>query len=154
MSTGLGDTVKKITEFFNIEQCEGYKERQAALNRLFPYVVRPTSDEIVFLYEVFSWYKGLPIPAEKAEDIKKCEALFRKPGQNKFATQRKEGDVVEILSGVFEGITTGTSISMIIFNENQKSSDYSNVKDLFRPGHADFTYFNKYGIRDYRGDLS
>ncbi|MCG3718861.1 chorismate synthase, partial [Aliarcobacter butzleri] len=57
----------------------------------------------------------------------------------------------EILSGVFEGITTGTSISMIIFNENQKSGDYSNIKDLFRPGHADFTYFNKYGIRDYRG---
>ena len=78
MSTGLGDTVKKITEFFNIEQCEGCKERQAALNRLFPYVLRPTSDEIVFLYDVFSWYKGLPIPAEKVEDIKKCEALFRK----------------------------------------------------------------------------
>ena len=78
MSTGLGDSVKKITEFFNIEQCEGCKERQSVLNRLFPYVVKPTSDEIVFLYEVFSWYKGLPIPAEKAEDIKKCEALFRK----------------------------------------------------------------------------
>ena len=78
MSTGLGDSVKKITEFFNIEQCEGCKERQAALNRLFPYVVKPTNDEIVFLYDVFSWYKGLPIPAEKAEDIKKCEALFRK----------------------------------------------------------------------------
>ena len=69
MSTGLGDTVKKITEFFNIEQCEGCKERQASLNRLFPYVVKPTSDEIVFLYEVFSWYKGLPIPVDKVEDI-------------------------------------------------------------------------------------
>ena len=78
MSTGLGDTVKKITEFFNIEQCEGCKERQAALNRLFPYVVKPTSDEIVFLYEVFSWYKGLPIPIDKIEEIKKCEVLFRK----------------------------------------------------------------------------
>jgi chorismate synthase len=75
----------------------------------------------------------------------------RKPGQNAYATARKEGDKVEILSGVFEGVTTGTPISMVIFNENQKSKDYSNVKDLFRPGHADFTYFHKYGIRDYRG---
>lgn len=75
----------------------------------------------------------------------------RKPGTNEFATKRTEGDIVEILSGVFEGVTTGTSISMIIFNENQKSSDYSNIKELFRPGHADFTYFHKYGIRDYRG---
>ena len=75
----------------------------------------------------------------------------RKPGQNKYATPRKEGDKVEILSGVFEGVSTGTPISMIIFNENQKSKDYTNVKDLFRPGHADFTYFHKYGVRDYRG---
>mgnify|MGYP000467261604 CR=1 FL=1 len=75
----------------------------------------------------------------------------RKPGKNVYATTRKEGDKVEILSGVFEGVTTGTSIAMIIFNENQKSKDYSNIKDLFRPGHADFTYWNKYGIRDYRG---
>jgi len=75
----------------------------------------------------------------------------RKPGKNVYATTRKEGDKVEILSGVFEGTTTGTSIAMIIFNENQKSKDYSNIKDLFRPGHADFTYWNKYGIRDYRG---
>ena len=78
MSTGLGDTLKKITEFFNIEQCEGCKERQANLNRLVSYIVKPTSDEIVFLYEVFSWYKGLPIPAEKANDIRKCEMLFIK----------------------------------------------------------------------------
>lgn len=75
----------------------------------------------------------------------------RKPGQNAYATARKEADKVEILSGVFEGVSTGTPISMIIFNENQKSKDYSNVKDLFRPGHADFTYFHKYGLRDYRG---
>jgi chorismate synthase len=74
----------------------------------------------------------------------------RKPG-GKYATSRKESDNIEILSGVFEGVTTGTSISMILFNENQKSRDYDNVKDLFRPGHADFTYFAKYGIRDYRG---
>lgn len=94
---------------------------------------------------------GVPAGIRIDEEFIQSEMNRRKPGQNKFATQRKEGDVVEILSGVFEGITTGTSISMIIFNENQKSADYSNIKDLFRPGHADFTYFNKYGIRDYRG---
>ncbi|MFY9082536.1 chorismate synthase, partial [Aliarcobacter butzleri] len=94
---------------------------------------------------------GVPAGIRIDEEFIQSEMDRRKPGQNKFATQRKEGDVVEILSGVFEGITTGTSISMIIFNENQKSGDYSNIKDLFRPGHADFTYFNKYGIRDYRG---
>ncbi|MDD2887929.1 MAG: chorismate synthase [Aliarcobacter sp.] len=94
---------------------------------------------------------GVPAGIKIDEEFIQNEMDRRKPGQNKYATARKEGDVVEILSGVFEGFTTGTSISMIIFNENQKSSDYSNVKDLFRPGHADFTYFNKYGIRDYRG---
>ncbi|EFU68818.1 chorismate synthase [Aliarcobacter butzleri JV22] len=94
---------------------------------------------------------GVPAGIKIDEKFIQSEMDRRKPGQNKFATQRKEGDIVEILSGVFEGITTGTSISMIIFNENQKSGDYSNIKDLFRPGHADFTYFNKYGIRDYRG---
>ena len=94
---------------------------------------------------------GVPAGIKIDEEFIQSEMDRRKPGQNKYATARKEGDIVEILSGVFEGVTTGTSISMIIFNENQKSSDYSNVKDLFRPGHADFTYFNKYGIRDYRG---
>ena len=94
---------------------------------------------------------GVPAGIKIDEEFIQSEMNRRKPGQNKFATARKEGDVIEILSGVFEGITTGTPISMVIFNENQKSSDYSNVKDLFRPGHADFTYFNKYGTRDYRG---
>ena len=94
---------------------------------------------------------GVPAGIKIDEEFIQSEMNRRKPGQNEFATKRNEGDVVEILSGVFEGYSTGTSISMIIFNENQKSSDYSNIKDLFRPGHADFTYFNKYGIRDYRG---
>ena len=94
---------------------------------------------------------GVPAGIKIDEKFIQDEMDRRKPGQNKYATSRKEGDKVEILSGVFEGITTGTSISMIIFNENQKSKDYTNVKDLFRPGHADFTYFNKYGTRDYRG---
>jgi len=86
----------------------------------------------------------------KESDIQ-GELNRRKPGQSKFVTQRKESDTVHILSGVFEGKTTGTPISLIIYNEDQKSKDYSNIKDKFRPGHADFTYFKKYGIRDYRG---
>ncbi|APW66268.1 MULTISPECIES: chorismate synthase [Arcobacteraceae] len=94
---------------------------------------------------------GVPAGIKIDEEFIQNEMDRRKPGKNKYATARKEGDKVEILSGVFEGITTGTSISMVIFNENQKSKDYTNVKDLFRPGHADFTYFNKYGTRDYRG---
>ncbi|AXX92989.1 chorismate synthase [Malaciobacter molluscorum LMG 25693] len=94
---------------------------------------------------------GVPAGIKIDEQFIQDEMNRRKPGQNKFATTRKESDNIEILSGVFEGFTTGTPISMIIFNENQKSRDYANVKDLFRPGHADFTYFHKYGIRDYRG---
>ena len=75
----------------------------------------------------------------------------RKPGQSKFTTQRKENDKVQILSGVFDEKTTGTPISLIIYNQDMRSKDYKNIKDKFRPGHADFTYFKKYGIRDYRG---
>jgi chorismate synthase len=75
----------------------------------------------------------------------------RRPGQSKFTTQRQEKDQVKILSGVFEGKTTGTPISLIIYNEDQKSKDYSDIKDKFRPSHGDYTYFKKYGIRDYRG---
>jgi chorismate synthase len=75
----------------------------------------------------------------------------RRPGQSKYTTQRKEGDAVRILSGVFEGKTTGTSIGLVIDNEDQKSKDYSDIKDVFRPAHADFTYHHKYGVRDYRG---
>jgi chorismate synthase len=75
----------------------------------------------------------------------------RRPGQSKFTTQRQEKDEVKIFSGVFEGKTTGTPISLIIFNEDQKSGDYGDIKDKFRPSHADYTYFKKYGIRDYRG---
>ena len=75
----------------------------------------------------------------------------RKPGQSKFTTQRQEEDRVEILSGVFEGKTTGTPISLLIHNQDQRSNDYLEIKDKFRPSHADYTYFQKYGIRDYRG---
>jgi chorismate synthase len=75
----------------------------------------------------------------------------RKPGQSRHTTQRKEPDEVEILSGVFEGQTTGAPIALLIRNQDQKSKDYSEIKDKFRPGHADYTYNEKYGIRDYRG---
>ena len=75
----------------------------------------------------------------------------RKPGQSKFTTQRKEQDKVEILSGTFEGKTTGHPISLIIYNKDQRSKDYGDIKDKFRPGHADYAYWKKYGIRDYRG---
>ena len=75
----------------------------------------------------------------------------RKPGQNKLTTKRKEADKVEILSGIFEGKTTGTPISLIVRNTDQRSRDYKNIKNLYRPGHADFTYDMKYGFRDYRG---
>ena len=75
----------------------------------------------------------------------------RKPGQNKYTTQRKEPDAVRILSGVFEGQTTGTPVQLMIENTDQRSKDYGDIKDKFRPGHADITYFQKYGIRDYRG---
>ncbi len=76
---------------------------------------------------------------------------LRKPGTSRHTTQRKEPDQVKILSGVFEGKTTGTPIGLLIENVDQKSKDYSNIKDQFRPGHADYTYLQKYGIRDYRG---
>jgi len=90
---------------------------------------------------------NIPLTAEDIQD----ELDRRKPGQSRYVTQRKEDDVVEILSGVFEGKTTGTPIGLIIKNKDQKSKDYENIKDKFRPGHADYTYQQKYGIRDYRG---
>jgi len=94
---------------------------------------------------------GLPAGLTIDEEYIQSELDRRKPGKSEFETARKEADKVEILSGVFEGKSTGTPIAMIIYNTNQKSKDYSNIKDVFRPGHADFTYFHKYGIRDYRG---
>jgi len=94
---------------------------------------------------------GVPAGLEIDEAFIQSELDRRKPGKSEFETARKEADKVEILSGVFEGKSTGTPIAMVIFNTNQKSRDYSNIKDVFRPGHADFTYFHKYGLRDYRG---
>jgi chorismate synthase len=94
---------------------------------------------------------GCPPGLELNEEDIQIYLDQRKPGQSKFVTQRKESDTVKILSGVFEGKTTGTPIGLVIYNEDQRSRDYDKIKDKIRPGHADFTYLKKYGIRDYRG---
>lgn len=94
---------------------------------------------------------GCPPGIELSEEDIQIDLDRRKPGTSKHTTQRNESDSIQILSGVFEGKTTGTPIGLVIYNGDQKSKDYDNVKDLFRPGHADYTYFKKYGTRDYRG---
>ncbi len=94
---------------------------------------------------------GVPPQIPLSEKDIQFDLDRRRPGQSKITTQRKESDTVEILSGVFEGQTTGTSLAMLIRNEDHRSKDYSNIKDIFRPGHADYTFQKKYGIRDYRG---
>ena len=94
---------------------------------------------------------GCPPGMKLAESDIQIDLDRRKPGTSKFVTQRKEDDSVEILSGVFEGVTTGAPIGLIIRNKDQRSQDYSKIQEVFRPGHADITYLNKYGIRDFRG---
>ncbi len=94
---------------------------------------------------------GCPSNLEIDLEFIQSELDKRKPGQSRITTQRKESDIVNILSGVFEGKTTGTPIAMIIPNEDQRSKDYSHIKDTYRPSHADYTYNAKYGNRDYRG---
>ncbi len=94
---------------------------------------------------------GCPPQIELTKEDIQHDLDRRKPGQSDVTTQRKEDDAVEILSGVFEGKTLGTPIGMIIYNKDQQSKDYSNIKDVFRPNHADITYHAKYGHRDYRG---
>lgn len=94
---------------------------------------------------------GMPAGIAVDMDFIQGELDRRKPGQSKLTTARQEADRVEILSGVFEGMTTGTSIGFIVRNTNQHSSDYENMRNLFRPSHADFTYTQKYGLRDHRG---
>ena len=90
---------------------------------------------------------GLPLSAADIQhDLDR-----RKPGTSRHVTQRRESDTVEILSGVFEGLTTGTPIALLIRNEDARSKDYAAIADTFRPGHADYTYWQKYGIRDHRG---
>lgn len=94
---------------------------------------------------------GCPPGIEINEAIIQTQLDRRKPGNNRYTTPRREADEVRILSGVFEGKTTGTPIGLVIENTDQRSRDYSDIKDLFRPGHADYTYAHKYGHRDYRG---
>jgi chorismate synthase len=94
---------------------------------------------------------GVPSQIELCEEDIQIWLEKRKPGTSRFTTQRKEPDEVRILSGVFEGQTTGTPIGLEIINTDQRSKDYGDIKDKFRPGHADYTYWEKYGIRDYRG---
>ena len=94
---------------------------------------------------------GCPPGIELCEEDLQLDLDRRKPGTSRHTTQRREPDQVKILSGVFEGKTTGTSIGLLIENTDQRSKDYGNIKDQFRPAHADYTYHHKYGIRDYRG---
>lgn len=94
---------------------------------------------------------GCPPGIEISEEMIQLDLDRRKPGQSRYTTQRREEDRVQILSGVFEGKTTGTPIGMVIENTDQRSKDYSKIKDVFRPAHADYTYMQKYGVRDYRG---
>src|SRR5450759_4961411 len=94
---------------------------------------------------------GCPPGLELTEADIQADLDRRKPGTSRHVTQRREDDVVEILSGVFEGKTTGTPIALLIRNVDARSKDYSKIQDTFRPGHADYTYWQKYGIRDYRG---
>ncbi|QYJ87988.1 chorismate synthase [Shewanella mesophila] len=94
---------------------------------------------------------GCPPGLELSEADMQDDLDRRRPGTSRYTTARREADEVQILSGVFEGKTTGTSIGLVIQNTDQRSQDYSNIKDQFRPGHADYTYQQKYGLRDYRG---
>ncbi len=94
---------------------------------------------------------GCPAGIELDEAFIQQELDRRKPGQSKIVTQRKESDMAQVLSGVFEGKTTGTPLSMVIYNADARSKDYSHIADKYRPSHADFTYQEKYGVRDYRG---
>ena len=95
--------------------------------------------------------EGVPSKIKMSERFIQKFLERRKPGQSKYTTQRKESDKVKILSGVFDGVTTGTPISLIIYNQDTRTKDYEEIRKKFRPGHADFTYFKKFGIRDYRG---
>ena len=94
---------------------------------------------------------GVPPGLALTESDMQYDLDRRRPGSSRYTTQRREADQVKILSGVFDGVTTGTSIGLLIENTDQRSQDYSQIKDIFRPSHADYTYQHKYGIRDYRG---
>src|SRR5213596_1813020 len=94
---------------------------------------------------------GCPPGLSLSEKDLQIELDWRNPGTSRHVTQRRESDAIEILSGVYEGKTTGTAIGFLVRNEDQRSKDYSAIAEKFRPGHADYTYLQKYGVRDYRG---
>ena len=94
---------------------------------------------------------GLPAGIRIDEGFVRQELARRRPGQSALTTGRQEADAVEFLSGIYEGVSTGCPIGFVVWNTNQHSADYDNMKDVFRPSHADFTYTQKYGIRDHRG---
>ena len=100
--------------------------------------------------EIGAVLDGVPSNIKISESYIQKFLDMRSPGSSKFVTQRKEKDKINIVSGVFNGFSTGTPISLIIKNTDHKSKDYSDIKEKFRPAHADYTYFKKYGIRDYR----
>lgn len=118
-----------------------------SIGKLFTVTTAGESHGAALLAIVDGCPPGLPLTlADIQKDLDR-----RKPGNNKFTTQRHEDDLVEILSGVFEGITTGCPIGLLIRNTDQRSKDYSAIKNIFRPAHADYSYYMKYGVRDYRG---
>lgn len=94
---------------------------------------------------------GMPAGVEIDMDFIQKELNRRRPGQSSIVTPRKEGDKVELLSGIFNGYSTGTPIGFVVYNENQHSGDYDNLREAYRPSHADYTYQQKYGYRDHRG---
>ncbi|MBO4730477.1 MAG: chorismate synthase, partial [Bacteroidaceae bacterium] len=94
---------------------------------------------------------GMPAGIEVDTNFLQCEMARRRPGQSMLTTQRAEADNVELLSGIFEGKTTGTPIGFLVRNTSQQSADYDNMRRIYRPSHADYTYQAKYGIRDHRG---
>src|SRR5690606_12613694 len=134
----------------------------AIMPRFLPLVIEMSGNSIGRLFTVTTFGEshgpalgcivdGCPPGLAISEEEIQVDLDRRKPGTSRYTTQRREEDRVRILSGVFEGQTTGTPIGMLIENQDQKSKDYSNIKELFRPAHADYTYWQKYGVRDYRG---
>ena len=136
-----------LTEYFIIYQERNKQMAGSSFGNIFQITTWGESHGVALGVVIDGCPSGLPL---SQEDIQ----IFlnrRKPGQTKISTPRKEADEVEILSGLFEGKTTGTPISMLVRNTSQHSSDYSEIASYYRPGHADYTFDAKYGFRDYRG---
>ena len=143
--TAFGYSQKKIS------MSEAEYKREVSMSNSFGKIFRITTFGESHGEALGAIIDGCPAGININIDEIQKELDRRKPGQSKIVTQRKESDTVQILSGVFDGKTTGTSIGLLIKNENQKSKDYEHIKDIYRPSHADFTYDKKYENRDYRG---